>query len=752
MAIITQTKLVGFGYGDKSNYNATTYANHIWFDPNNKQILLNGIEYVPKKLSELVNDKNFLTSITKSMVENVLTGTISTHTHTFASITSKPTTLNGYGITDAALASDLSKYLPLAGGTLTGNLTCNGSYITMNGASGAKGYKGYFNQSGVSNRAMSSHILGAEGYAFGSYAISTGANAYAGIRNQDADSNTYPYIAWQWMPSVKVNFTINNQETANGEFYGYEVLGGKMVQYEIGGNSYTYENTSNAVRVLVCVKDDEEKGLVFGGKPYLPYYSTKTLLEDKYILGRGEYITDVNTLTVNGVNYYMLAIYTWSATLGYDYATQVKVMCATKVNNSNYISASSYASGNFSVANGKSSVASGANSVASGYSSVASGYSSVASGYSSVASGAYSVASGAYSVASGANSVASGYSSVANNDYSVVLALNGETMAVFQTIVGRYNAKVPGLFIIGNGSASSRSNALVVDEQGNVMAKYFSGYANALGGEGFKIYPENTNQINFGGTGSDTTVVFGAASKDSRSAPTTYKFGADGTAKLQAAIATASNDGLMSSSMYSATVVKDLAVRQGSAMIGADGKPTDNGIFIRTSVSNLAGDAITATETDGIKIPNATATYDGSMSYTDKKKLDGISSYSAKSVSMLRLSFNSDATVSVIRGGGDYDMTQDAQLMESEYVEQTIADNLYVTTIRYDLSSASNNTLLNLFMNSFVRFGFMGKSSYGISNHSINVKSNFDNDTLDIQFVSTIQNDSLVVDCVWEFF
>ena len=83
MATETQTKLVGFCLGDKTNYNATAYANHIWFDPTNKQILLNGIEYIPKKLSELVNDNNFITSITKSMVESVLTGNITSHTHSY---------------------------------------------------------------------------------------------------------------------------------------------------------------------------------------------------------------------------------------------------------------------------------------------------------------------------------------------------------------------------------------------------------------------------------------------------------------------------------------------------------------------------------------------------------------------------------------------------------------------------------------------------------------------------------------------
>ena len=42
----------------------------------------------------------YITGITKAMVESVLTGNITSHTHTFDSLTSKPTTLAGYGIED----------------------------------------------------------------------------------------------------------------------------------------------------------------------------------------------------------------------------------------------------------------------------------------------------------------------------------------------------------------------------------------------------------------------------------------------------------------------------------------------------------------------------------------------------------------------------------------------------------------------------------------------------------------------------
>ena len=58
------------------------------------------------------------------------TFSLSGHTHTFASLTSKPTTIAGYGITDAytkaQVNSTIAKYLPLAGGTITGALTVNG--------------------------------------------------------------------------------------------------------------------------------------------------------------------------------------------------------------------------------------------------------------------------------------------------------------------------------------------------------------------------------------------------------------------------------------------------------------------------------------------------------------------------------------------------------------------------------------------------------------------------------------------------
>lgn len=50
----------------------------------------------------------YITGITKAMVESVLTGNITSHTHTFDSLTSKPTTLAGYGIKDWILINTVA--------------------------------------------------------------------------------------------------------------------------------------------------------------------------------------------------------------------------------------------------------------------------------------------------------------------------------------------------------------------------------------------------------------------------------------------------------------------------------------------------------------------------------------------------------------------------------------------------------------------------------------------------------------------
>ena len=103
------------------------------------------ISGLPTKLSAFTNDVGYITGITKSMVEGVLTGDITSHTHTFASLTSKPTTIAGYGITDALTTSNYNSYTP----TLTGT-----------GASGTWGISITGNAATATNATRAGHIIG----------------------------------------------------------------------------------------------------------------------------------------------------------------------------------------------------------------------------------------------------------------------------------------------------------------------------------------------------------------------------------------------------------------------------------------------------------------------------------------------------------------------------------------------------------------------------------------------------------------
>lgn len=82
----------------------TTGEKYTW---NNKQAAISDLATIRSNAATAYgwgdhSKAGYITGITKAMVESVLTGNITSHTHTFNSLTSKPTTLAGYGITDAS--------------------------------------------------------------------------------------------------------------------------------------------------------------------------------------------------------------------------------------------------------------------------------------------------------------------------------------------------------------------------------------------------------------------------------------------------------------------------------------------------------------------------------------------------------------------------------------------------------------------------------------------------------------------------
>lgn len=132
---------------------------------------------------------------------------------------------------------------------------------------------------------------------------------------------------------------------------------------------------------------------------------------------------------------------------------------------------SNTASGAFSHAEGASSTASGDFSHAEGSSSTASGGWSHAEGYYTIASESCSHAEGNASKALAENSHAEGLNTKASGKCSHVEGLNTEASGDYSHVMGKWNIGDPNstyAFIIGNGTASARSNAFAVDWGGGI--------------------------------------------------------------------------------------------------------------------------------------------------------------------------------------------------------------------------------------------------------------------------------------------
>lgn len=146
MAITGFDRIGGFVVGNESNYDTSTFGKSIFFAPNTKQLIVDGVGYIPKKLSELVNDADFLTSSalnTWKGTPNITTlGTITSGVwngspivngylaNSSISIAGESVALGGR-INSTTLKEKLGlnngPYLPLAGGDVTGNLNCYGN-------------------------------------------------------------------------------------------------------------------------------------------------------------------------------------------------------------------------------------------------------------------------------------------------------------------------------------------------------------------------------------------------------------------------------------------------------------------------------------------------------------------------------------------------------------------------------------------------------------------------------------------------
>ena len=535
MATEKQTKLVGFCLGDKTNYNATNYANHIWFDPTNKQILLNGIEYIPKKLSELVNDNNFLTSITKAMVEGVLTGNITSHTHS---------------------------YLPLTGEGASGTWDIS---ISGNAATASK-------LGDATVGALNQPVYFKSGAATAVSAIKESLLTY-GI-----DSNFNGTIS-------PIDMAISNIHSANRIAFGNP--DGVTIEYSTDGGvnwaayGATDEQKTNLISGLGTV-------LYIGGPDTSNAVSTRLMLR----------------ITLNAIN---LGTYTrprkaliYVTTFGATSCT-VTVEAATLGNQMAFSTIGTYAiDGN-----------SGWNSIPLGSKNTFGGFSGQTSN-----NGVFRFTFGIGAVGS------SGDSRLRIND----IAIYGETYWTTPSNMAK-TGHIYSYDALQNVTFPKKvtASSFVLAAANNI-----SGIGTDIGifGKDVNILlNDSENRLNLNDLFNSFAVTIGGGSSSIFGHINNLKNGLSSlTSDVSAlqSVATAESNGLMSAAMFKAAVVRSVGVRQGAAGVIGGGSITDHSVYISHRTSNLSGDYLAATGTSDVKIPNATKDYDGSMSYTDKIKLDNL--------------------------------------------------------------------------------------------------------------------------------
>ena len=210
------------------------------------------------------------------------------HTHTFASLTSKPTTIAGYGITDAytkaQVDSTVAKYLPLAGGTITGALTVNGIatfkskvaigdiYIINDGSGNlyvqktdGKTAANFYATGGITAFGASSVSGGTGGGLNGSVLGFEKATAMTSADNGDSSKTEVSFLATAW--SIKqLNDKINAFGT--GVFSDYLTIAAAKATYQPKGSYLTSHQTIYGLTI-------QKNGTSLG--TYTPNSAAKTI-------------------------------------------------------------------------------------------------------------------------------------------------------------------------------------------------------------------------------------------------------------------------------------------------------------------------------------------------------------------------------------------------------------------------------------------------------------------------------------------
>lgn len=247
----------------------------------------------------------------------------------FSELTSKPTTISGYGITDAytkaQVDSTIAKYLPLAGGTITGALTVNGIatfkskvaigdiYIINDGSGNlyvqktdGKTAANFYATGGITAFGASSVSGGTGSGLNGSVLGFEKATAMTSADNGDSSKTEVSFLATAW--SIKqLNDKINAFGT--GVFSDYLTIAAAKATYQPKGSYLTahqsldgYVNevaTSGTGNAITLVSKSGKKLTFTKGATFLTsHQSLAGYATQSWVNGKG-YITSSGSITGN---------------------------------------------------------------------------------------------------------------------------------------------------------------------------------------------------------------------------------------------------------------------------------------------------------------------------------------------------------------------------------------------------------------------------------------------------------------------
>ena len=360
---------------------------------------------------------------------------------------------------------DLSKYLPLAGGTVTGEFKTNALTHLANSVSAVLQAFPQSEASGYLSTAIGYQAKASGNYStaighlcqnFGNNSTIIGYNSYNGRRSADTSK---PYITMSYFRPLSIT-------VEGSEVYGVNIPKGESISYIYNSVEYTAENTNTTYTAILIVIQNAAKDILDVPITYASIYNSTQNYGNMRILSITEISDNIFAVVLNGQGS-VLSDSLYRSYVALPVKTNLSQYAGQGGINCGYTTDST---GRFSFSAGQQSFNGSANSIINGsfnytggsYITVFGQNNTVITSKGSFITGTNNFAS-ALSFISGNNNLAVHTNTKILGDYNITTAQN-------QTIIGNYNDNnTNGLFAVANGTSNTnRKNVFEISHTGVV--------------------------------------------------------------------------------------------------------------------------------------------------------------------------------------------------------------------------------------------------------------------------------------------